>query len=363
MSDKSIYFVDKNKEYMQAVEKYVVNNCNRVRVTFISSTTKLLETLKTNKSRIDILLISEHMYIYELKKFDIQKIALLTEDGANEADEFLSVYKYQSGEKLLSEIVSLIDDEVHKKKFDKMSESTKVIGIYSPVGGVGKTTIAATISILTAYREKRVMYLNLEDVASTENYFKANDEENLTKLIYYLRKKTKNVQDKVSKVQQLDSKHNVYFFAPAERADDLLSMSIDEYTVLIESIRKAEQYDYVFVDFSTEISKRKKEMLNLCDKILLVLSYDENCFEKIRIYEKEIEHSTFANSIIEKTMLVLNKYLSECTMSIENVNVCGKRIEYRVSNDNTMRYRRNGDFVLDLNNIMQKDIFEILRNI
>ncbi len=359
MNSERVCFVDANKEYMNAIERYIINNCGQINVTFISSAAKLLGVLEDRESKSYILLISENMYTEELQKYGLQKIVLLTENVIDDKGSLPTIYKYQSGEKLLAEIVSLFDDGSNKRKFNRMSESTKVVGIYSPIGGAGKTTVAVILSMLAAYREKRVLYLNLEDIPSTSNYFKGTEGGDLSKMIYYLRKKRKTVQDSILKIQQLDSKHNVYFFAPADNVDDLSSMSIDEYTLLLESICKTEQFDYVFIDFSTELSAKKKAMLNACDKVLLILSGDENCSVKVEIFEKEIEHSAVGNSAKEKMVVILNKHLVEYTMNIEKTTVCGKGIEYRIPYDKSLKYRLGTEYVLDNNNDMQEAINEI----
>jgi len=361
MQNKQIYFVESDRKYASAIERYIVNNHGHINVTFIFEIAELVQILEENKYGVELLIISESMYTKELKNFSIQKIALLTESVSNEEDDSLAIYKYQSGERILAEITSLLEDQANK--LARMSGRTQVVGIYSPIGGAGKSTIAATLSILAAYREKRVLYLNLENVPSTNNYFEVSDGGNFSRLIYYLRKKKRVVQDRILKVQQLDSKYSVYFFAPTDNVDDLLSMSTDEYKLLLESICKTEQFDYVFVDFSSELSSKKKEMLNACDKVLLILSHDENCLSKVEIFEKEIELSVLAGSLKERIIVVLNKYFSEYTMKIEKENIFGKEIDYKIPYDEALKHRSGRGFVLDTSNSMQKTIFEMLTDL
>ncbi|MGV8146190.1 MAG: AAA family ATPase [Alkaliphilus sp.] len=369
MHNKTIYFVDENQEYLEAIGKYLVNNYKELNVTLISDAAKMKEMLKNNKEKIDILLINEKMYDEDLKKPYIHKIVMLSEveknvkPGASKIEKYLTIYKYQSGEKLLAEIIDLFEENSSRRKFEKTANNTQIIGIYSPVGGVGKTTIAVMLSILAAYQEKRVMYLNLEHVASTQYYFKSQNEENLSKMIYYLRNKKSAVQEKIAKTQQLDSKYNVYFFSPPDNGDDLLTMTIDEYSLLLEATCKMGKYDYVFVDFSTEISERKKDMLNLCDKILLIMAGEGSAIEKIRIYREEIESSQIASSLMEKTSIVLNKYSRDYGLNIDSIKIDGRKIEYRLPNDDNLNLHSESGFFIDVNNPMQKQVIEMLQNI
>ncbi|MBN4056577.1 MAG: hypothetical protein COA82_12010 [Alkaliphilus sp.] len=369
MDSKTIYFVDENQEYLKAIERCLVNNCKEWDVTLINNIRRLHEILLSNKNKVNLLLISEKMYIDDLKELDIHKIAILSEDEINTRgktvgmEKPLVVYKYQTCEKLQAEIIALLTEESVKREFNEIENNTKIIAVYSPIGGVGKTTIAVMLSILAAYQEKRVMYLNLENVPSTRNYFESQNGENLSKIIYYLSKKKDIVQDKIAKVQQLDLKHNVYFFAPADNVDDLSTMSISEYSILLESICKVGKYDYLFIDFSSESGSKMKEMLNLCDKILLVVSSGGSSVEKIRIYENEIVNSQVASSLMEKTSIIFNKYLHEYNSNADKIIICDKKVEYRLPYEDSLNFHSEDGFFIDVNSPMQKQVIEMLRNI
>ena len=49
----------------------------------------------------------------------------------------------------------------------KESNKTKLVSVYSPIGGAGKTTIAANACINCAREGMKVFYINLETIGST----------------------------------------------------------------------------------------------------------------------------------------------------------------------------------------------------
>ncbi|GAA0363695.1 AAA family ATPase [Bacillus horti] len=61
---------------------------------------------------------------------------------------------------------------------------TRVISIFSPVGGVGKTTLALNLCVLLSNQDYRTLYLNLEELCSMYPLFQREDADPFSRLIY-----------------------------------------------------------------------------------------------------------------------------------------------------------------------------------
>ncbi|QGS68934.1 AAA family ATPase [Oceanobacillus sp. 143] len=61
-------------------------------------------------------------------------------------------------------------------KYLARSKQTKVLSVYSPVGGAGKTTIAVNLSKQLALNNAKVFYLNLELINTTSLYFSSSED-------------------------------------------------------------------------------------------------------------------------------------------------------------------------------------------
>ncbi|KAB3537228.1 AAA family ATPase [Alkaliphilus pronyensis] len=312
--------VDTDLDYLNALENYLMNSFSqRFQVSFFTQPDYLLKELKKEDSKIDILLINSQLYCDTLSKKNIGIVILLIEELLTTSlDNLPCVKKYQPGNQLMANLINIYVD-AFPNQFLKPNKNgnTSVIGVYSPVGGSGKSTVAILTAYALAQEGKRVFYLNLENIPSICSFIDCTPSHNMSNLFYYLRNKKKNLLLKIEGIRQLDIGLGVYYFPPIEKLTDLEEVTSEELIYLIKELKNSNQYDYIIIDFDSTYNRDKRNQMNVCDKLLLVLNQTTVTNVKASILIKELERLSLEEDSIslENIYMIINKAKSPIDIS------------------------------------------------
>ena len=133
-----------------------------------SSAEMFLEFAKNNET--EILLISDKAMKEEIRRYPIRQIIILSEGVHSPVlDQYPAVYKYQSSEKVIREVMACygVENGVDTSPALLPKKEMRIIGIYSPVGRTQKTSFALTMGQILA-KERAVLYLNMESYSGFE---------------------------------------------------------------------------------------------------------------------------------------------------------------------------------------------------
>jgi hypothetical protein len=180
-------------------------------------------------------------------------------DGGGEApvpSGYAAVEKYRHADRLVGELLRLYSSKGTKENMAPGKYRTRIICVCSPAGGAGKSSIAASCSILFERRGMRTFYLNLEAVPSTEAFFhsEAGSGQSLSNVIYHLKGKNGNVGLKLEGAASLDARTGVHYFRPPENLLEFNELTEQDVTLLLDTFRKSSVYDMVFVDIDSGFS-------------------------------------------------------------------------------------------------------------
>lgn len=231
---------------------------------------------------IEILLISDKAMCQEVKGLMIEKIIILSEGVHNpELDQYPSVYKYQSSAAVVREVMNCYGEEKKQHTPLVVKRPMEIIGVYSPLGRVLKTSFALTLGQLLA-RDRAVLYLNLEEYSGFESLFNMDFERNLGDLLYYVRQSHANLIHKLSAMVQ--SVNNLDYLPPVTSPMDIRMTSYEEWERLLEEIRMNSSYEVVIVDFSDGVDEMY-HLLEKCSRIYMPVLGDILSQAKIRQFE------------------------------------------------------------------------------
>jgi MinD-like ATPase involved in chromosome partitioning or flagellar assembly len=238
---------------------------------------------------------------------------VLLTDGTVNGDflGFQFLNKYSTGEKLLSDIVYLyskLNPEEHR--LSPHSKDTRLIAVYSPAGGAGKTTIAASLSAVCSSMGMQVFYLNLESIQSTGVFFTAKSKRTLSYIFYYLKERSLNLPFRMQGIKSTDEANGVQYFNPPDSPLEYEELSADELELLLNGIRDMSIYSYVFIDMSSSFDSKNCKILELCDRIILINLEEHIAAHKCRRFLDELvklDGSELGN-ISDKLITVINRY-------------------------------------------------------
>lgn len=250
------------------------------------------------ENEIEILLISTKAMCNEIRNLPIKRTIILSEgEKLQDLEEYPFVYKYQSSDQILSEVMEYyVEDHPQPHILSVGAKRTKIYGIYSPIGRTRKTAFALALGEILA-ETKQVLYLNFEEFSGFEELFQVSYKTDLTDLIYFARQKEGSLVYKINSVIQ--TFHELQYIPPAMSPADIRDVSGEEWISFIREIISYGEYDVILLDLSNQVDE-VFQILKECDRIFMPIQDDMISQAKLLQYEKllhmleleEIENKT-----------------------------------------------------------------------
>ncbi|MGE5678936.1 MAG: AAA family ATPase [Pseudomonadota bacterium] len=312
LSRLNLVIADADEAYTRGLSEYISSfHSSAFSVSCFTRDDAFCEVMK-KKPPADILLVSPEFYEISAG-YDCIRLRLLLSDGSLEQEYqgFQPIDKFNTGEKLLSEIMHLYSavDSV-KAKSPGQSKTARIISLYSPAGGAGKTTIAVSMAVQSSDKDKRTFYLSLESVQSTGTFFDTNSTRNLSYVFYYLKEKSGNFPMRLEGIKLRDSGSGVDYFSPPENLHEYGEIDADDLEKLINGIKCMGCYDYIIIDMPCAFDKKSQRVFSLCDHIIMVITEEPVSIHKYGLMQKELERleSSGQDNIAAKLVTVINRY-------------------------------------------------------
>ncbi|GAE90036.1 AAA family ATPase [Acetivibrio straminisolvens] len=337
----NLVIADTDEVYVRNMVDYLMTNyLQRLRVSSFTRQ-ELLYDFLSGLNKIDVLLISPDMYSEAMPKESYEKVFLLTQGEPSVRGDIDCVNKHQVGEEFINKIIDMFSDgenEEEKKEDAVILEEpsrnveTKVIAIYSPIGGAGKTTIAVNSAVYCAKKGLKVFYLNLETFQSTPLYFNCKSEKNLSELLRCL-KQGENIGMKIREIRQIDPDYDVHYFVPPENIIDLKDTGSGEIKALIDAFRAMRYYDIVILDMSSELNDRNIALLDSSDEVVMVLAQDAISNVKAEFTSEQLEKylAQYGLNLSGKLIVALNKYNFHMALEVDTVCIDGEAVSVYLS--------------------------------
>ncbi len=312
MARLNLVIADFDESYVRGLSEYIASYHSTAFTVSCFTKADSFSRYMEQKPSADVLLISADV-IELAKEIANIRLKLVLSNGAliKEYPGFQAINKYSTGEKLLGDVVHLYSKlDPIAMRISPYSKSTELIGVYSPSGGAGKTTIAAALSMQCAELGRSCLYLNLEGIQSTGVFFNSDCKRNLSYAFYYLKEKSKNLSFKLDGIKSTDADYGVQYFNSPESPLEYEEINADDLEKLLQSIKSMGCYDYVFIDMSNAFDLKNYRVMNLCDRIVLVNLEEPVSMHKNRLFCNELAKLSASdkNCAPDKFINVVNRY-------------------------------------------------------
>ena len=269
MAGVNILLADGDEQYLLAlVRKFIEGFENDGDIEMISDAAYLEEYFQTPRS-LDIVVIQEEMYRDEFGRHNIGNLFLLTEDEPDGSFSGKEIYKYTNTDTIYKQVVNNLTSATaaHIRK----QGGTRIVYVYSPAGGSGKTTVAAGISSVLAKSNQRTLFLSMDELQAfgwmmTEPRTMPAEVE-------------KQLMFQSSFVYNLIKPHLVkqdfYMMPPFTRMLSSLNIREDSFVRLLETIVAAREFDYIVVDGAAGFSETVSRIMIMSQHILIIAQQDE----------------------------------------------------------------------------------------
>jgi cellulose biosynthesis protein BcsQ len=220
-----------------------------------------------------------------------QTTVIMVSDGRLEPSEadYPVLDKYQRGDQMVSQILRIYMEQHPGQRFlNTGASASRLIGVFSPSGGCGKTTVAAGLSVLARQRGKRAMYLNLEGCESTGAWFSEGSGPSISELFYHLKEGAQQLSLKLQALSYTDPGSQVRSFVPADTLMDFNELTDTDLQLLADELRRSADLDLVVVDMAASVDARTLRILELMDQVILVAADDRASQEKVNRFMRQI---------------------------------------------------------------------------
>lgn len=215
----------------------------------------------------------------------------LVEDNENiEANE---VYRYQSADRIIKDIISHISGFSRKRSDNR---KTKILSVYSPATKCFKTTLSLGIAAEAA-RVGRTLFISFEQFAGLGNLL-SGARGGLSDALYYYKIGKEAASGKI--LSCTDSVMGFDFLAPALCGDDIAGQNDEETVDFIYTLAEHGDYAYIVADAGC-VFNRPQKLLEVSGKIIIPEPLDHMGRKKVSEFENylllsgrnEIEQNIF----------------------------------------------------------------------
>ena len=240
------------------------------------------------KKHITLLLIASQLMCERVRELSIDKIMILSEgEVLEELTGYPAVYKYQASDSLIGEVMERYAADPVGSPSQVLKSRMRVIGVYSPVRRVLKTSFALTLGQVLA-RNRGVLYLNLEPWSGFERLMKREFTQDLSDLMYFV---SRGGEGLVYKLQSLvQSFENLDYLPPFLSPEDLKNVSCQDWQTLLEAIEGYSAYDTVILDMD-ESADGFLSLLGRCHVVYMPVKEDNISAAKLHQFDKVLSLS------------------------------------------------------------------------
>lgn len=222
----------------------------------------------------------------------------------------MAICKYQKADLIYKQILSIYSENAGNFSGLKLGEDiSKVICVTSVSGGTGSSAMAVATAVHYANTGHKVIYLNLEPFGSTDIYFSAEGQFDMSDVIFALKSKKTNLSLKLESCVKTDAS-GVNFYSQSKLALDMMELGSEEIIHLLSELQLTGSYDYIVVDMPFALEKNTLEVLKQAHSIVWVSDGSVEANSKItRAYESLVMKEQGSElDISERVCIVYNKF-------------------------------------------------------
>ena len=217
--------------------------------------------------------------VQELLKIGLIKVLLISEDVPYEKRKQIF-----TGKRIIltrQHCVDLGEEETELRKYQPVNGNGRILGVYSPVHRIGKTTFSLKLGKALAQSED-VLYLNLETYAGMGGYFRDQDAPDLANVLYYAKQERDDIGIRIpSMVKTMGA---LDYIPPMKVWTDLRAVHTEEWKTLFERLISQSVYSVIILDIGNGMED-VFQLLRLCDQILMPCAEDVYAMAKIAQYQ------------------------------------------------------------------------------
>lgn len=215
-----------------------------------------------------------------------QRIYLTEEQRAGQEKSVPEIYKYQSGDDIIREVMAAYCEVPEAKEAfpGLFTKEKKIIGIYSPVGRCGKTSLALSVGQILA-KEEKVLFITLDTFTGFSGLLDEQWKRDLSDLIYYYKQGRFHALRLNSIIYYLG---DMAWIPPIRFPDDYNQITAEEMADFLTKILEECGYNTVILDVGS-YGRQVMPLLEICRVIYMPVKEDAISLAKLEEFERYVE--------------------------------------------------------------------------
>lgn len=324
MKQLRVVLADKDSFYLKQLTNYLLKTPQGFEVLAFTEQEGLERFLQSGEPA-DILLIAEEMRSEITDQSAIAGHFLLAEQDGTAPEGYVCVPKYQRMSTLIDDV--MLDYARRSGRLDRMTgggRSARLIGVWSPAGGSGKTTLALLLSHQAGLAGKKVLYQNCERLDSSRSVLPQKARAGLSEILVELRSGEAGVGLSMASKACADEELAFSYLNAADSSMELNEFTAEEQRALFSEVAETGRFDLVLLDFDSELNSNKLQMLSLCDRVLIPFLPDQLGLAKLDRLFCEAELHGDIRAVVDKAVFAANKLEPHAERYLQAQPVLGK---------------------------------------
>lgn len=297
MKKRQMAVCDEEPDYTRQFARYA--NRDREPLFLVHGYTDVQELIRDTKEHpADIILLSPK-YAEDFKKQEPtgQIICLTEEEYQEEEPEYPVIYKYQSCARILKTAYAIYAERTPAGIGTAVRlEEMKRIGIFSPLGRMGKTSFALAMGKELA-KQRRTLYINMEEFSGFSVLYPCEEGQTLSELIYFMKEGKKVFACKLESI--MGRIGSLSYIPPVKSPAELKDIKKEDWEELLWALEKESRYEFAILDLSFGVNGLF-ELLEQCDAVYMPVASDETARAKLWQYRETLKLLEL-EEILEKT--------------------------------------------------------------
>lgn len=215
-----------------------------------------------------------------------QKIYLTEERSTDGACEEREIYKYQSGDDIIREVMAVYCElpGMNAVLPGLMPKNKRIIGVYSPVGRCGKTSLALAIGQILA-KDEKVLFITMDMFSGFSQILDEQWKRDMSDLLYYY---------KQGRFHGLRLNSIIYYLGdmswlpPLRYPDDYSQVTAEEMADFLTQILTGSSYETIILDIG-DYDRQVIPILNVCQVVYMPVKEDLFSQAKIKEFEAYVD--------------------------------------------------------------------------
>ena len=302
-----LVIVDTEDQFFSHLEEEVIRRYADQLTVQIITRAEYAEEFFAEPQTIDVLVTDKLFYHEDLKNHQIGHILLLA-DEVEMGDEFPEdvqvLMKYVPAEEVFQRIDEALQDVdvLEREETEEQGHNTRVITVYSPIGGCGKSLVAYALAKKLKKLDQKVLLVGCDPTQSIGVYYPGDNyaKEELAESLIQPGENT--YWTILQNVEQDD----ISYLLPFEKNLPTLEIGTAQWEVLLTVLQGKRDFDFIIMDMGNILDRETSSLMNRSDFMILLT-------ETNRIANRKMQKLLQDSELLPpcECFLIANEYRSD----------------------------------------------------